>query len=110
MADYSYFESVYDIVRLIPSGKVTTYGSIAKALGLGSARMVGSALNHCDTADHEVPAHRVVNRKGVLSGQLHFSPDYPMHSRLSDEGIEIKNNTIVGMDKYYWDPSTLSDG
>ena len=109
MADQSYFKSVFQIVSLIPEGKVTTYGAIANALGLGSARMVGWALNHCDTADFAIPAHRVVNRKGVLSGQLHFSPEYPMRSRLSDEGIEIKDSTIVGFEKYFWDPAGISN-
>ena len=109
MADQSYFLSVYQIVRMIPEGRVTTYGAIANALGLGSARMVGWALNHCDTADFEVPAHRVVNRKGELSGQLHFSPQYPMQSRLMDEGIEIKDNIIVSLQQYFWDPAQISE-
>ena len=109
MADHSYFQSVYQIVRLIPKGRVTTYGAIANALGLGSARMVGWALNQCGTEDLEVPAHRVVNRKGALTGQLHFSPEYTMESRLRDEGIEIKDSVIVSMDSYFWDPAGLSD-
>ncbi|MBK6374430.1 MAG: MGMT family protein [Saprospiraceae bacterium] len=109
MADHSYFQSVYQIVRLIPLGRVTTYGAIANALGLGSARMVGWALNHCGTEAFEVPAHRVVNRKGALTGQLHFSPEHTMESRLNDEGIEIKDSVIVSMEKYFWDPAGLSD-
>jgi methylated-DNA-protein-cysteine methyltransferase-like protein len=109
MADHSYFQSVYQIVRLIPFGRVTTYGAIANALGLGSARMVGWALNHCGTEAFEVPAHRVVNRKGALTGQLHFSPEHTMESRLNDEGIEIKDSVIVSMEKYFWDPAGLSD-
>jgi len=108
MADHSYFDAVFQIVRLIPEGKVTTYGAIANALGLGSARMVGWALNHSDTADFEVPAHRVVNRKGELSGQLHFSPDYPMGQRLIDEGIEVRNSLIVGFERFFWDPAQIS--
>ena len=109
MADHSYFDAVYQLVRLVPRGKVTTYGAIANALGLGSARMVGWALNHCGTAAYEVPAHRVVNRKGELSGQLHFSPDYPMGRRLMDEGIEIHESVIVDLKSYFWDPSQISN-
>ncbi|MCO6462333.1 MAG: MGMT family protein [Saprospiraceae bacterium] len=105
----TYFEDVYAIVRLIPRGKVTTFGAIANALGLGSARMVGWALNQASGASGYVPAHRVVNRKGRLSGQLHFDPQYTMAQRLTDEGVPVIDDAVVDFEKYFWDPVQLSD-
>jgi len=107
MTGHSYFNAVYDLVRLIPFGRVSTYGAIANALGLGSARMVGWALNHAGSADGDVPAHRVVNRKGELSGQLHFSPQYSMAQRLMEEGIPVQNDVVQNFDKYFWDPAQV---
>lgn len=103
-----YYENVYDVVRLIPSGKVTTYGSIADFLTLGSARMVGWALNQ---ALHlgDVPAHRVVNRKGELSGRIHFSTPTLMQELLEAEGVQVVDHRIVDFDEHYWSPTSLLD-
>lgn len=99
-----FYEAVYDLVRLIPAGRATNYGSIAKALGTASgARMVGYAMNHClDRSD--VPAHRVVNRVGLLSGRHHFPEENSMQMRLEAEGITVVDNMIQNFDQIYWDP------
>ena len=100
-----FFENVYDVVRLIPKGRVTSYGAIAKYLAAPrSSRMVGWAMNNAHSY-HDVPAHRVVNRNGVLTGQHHFSEMNPMEKRLLEEGIKVKDNAIVNFDNYFWDPS-----
>lgn len=100
----NFFERVYCIARQIPYGKVTSYGAIAKALGTaGSARMVGWAMN----ASHnlpDVPAHRVVNRKGLLTGKLHFDGTNLMQQLLENEGIKINNNQIVNFESHFWQP------
>lgn len=97
--------NVYDVVRLIPKGRVTSYGAIAKYLGAPrSSRMVGWAMN----ASHnltDVPAHRVVNRNGLLTGKMHFSDPNEMEDRLKREGIEIKDDKVLDFDRVYWDPS-----
>lgn len=103
MAGESYFDQVYDIVRLIPFGRVTTYGTIAGFLGLGSARMVGWALNHSFTAGG-VPAHRVVNRNGELSGRNHFPTPAMMQELLENEGVTIVDNKVKDFEKLYWSP------
>lgn len=101
-----FYESVYDIVRLIPPGRATNYGSIAKALGTASgARMVGYAMNHCLNRS-DVPAHRVVNSVGLLSGRHHFPEENSMQMRLEAEGIEVVDNKIRNFGKVYWDPMT----
>ncbi|HMY84807.1 MAG TPA: MGMT family protein [Saprospiraceae bacterium] len=105
----SYFENVYALVRLIPRGRVTTFGAIANALGLGSARMVGWALNQLSGSDSSVPAHRVVNRKGMLSGQLHFDPGYSMAQRLIDEGVQVENDIVQDFKELFWDPALLAE-
>ncbi|WP_130733401.1 MGMT family protein [Flavobacterium sp. J27] len=100
----NFFERVYEIVRLIPEGKVTSYGAIAKALGAArSARMVGWAMNASHNKD-DVPAHRVVNRKGLLSGKHHFDGTNLMQQLLENEGIPVKDNQIVDFEKYFWEP------
>ncbi len=100
----SFFERVYSIVRQIPYGKVTSYGAIAKALGAArSARMVGWAMNASHGLEN-VPAHRVVNRKGMLTGKHHFEGTQLMQQLLESEGIKIQNNQIVNFEKYYWEP------
>ncbi|MEL7219730.1 MAG: MGMT family protein [Bacteroidota bacterium] len=101
-----YYENVYDVVRLIPKGRVTNYGAVADFLTLGSARMVGWALN---SAIHlgDVPAHRVVNRKGELSGRAHFKPPSKMQELLEAEGVEIVDHKVVNFDKYFWSPIEL---
>ncbi|MCU0345697.1 MAG: MGMT family protein [Saprospiraceae bacterium] len=104
MAKASYFDMVYDVVRCVPHGRVTTYGTIASFLSLGSARMVGWALNNChDMGD--VPAHRVVNRKGELSGRAHFRPPSRMQELLELEGIKVENDAIVGFEALLWNPA-----
>lgn len=97
-----YFEQVFEIVRMIPEGRVSTYGAIADYLSLGSARMVGWALNKCSFSEELVPAHRVVNSKGELSGRNAFEhPEY-MAEMLKAEGVEVKNNKVVNLDKVLW--------
>ncbi|MFK7113175.1 MGMT family protein [Flavobacterium oreochromis] len=104
MSDQNFFQRVYEIVRQIPYGKVTSYGAIAKALGAArSARMVGWAMN----ASHEiedVPAHRVVNRNGFLTGKHHFGGSNLMQQLLENEGIKIVDNQIVDLKKHFWEP------
>jgi methylated-DNA-protein-cysteine methyltransferase-like protein len=100
----NFFERVYEIARQIPEGKVTSYGAIAKALGTArSARMVGWAMNACSGRD-DVPAHRVVNRVGLLSGKHHFEGTNLMQQLLENEGIKVKNNQIVDFEKHFWQP------
>lgn len=104
MEKRNYVQDVYDVTRLIPFGRFSTYGAIATYLELGSARMVGWALNKSFT-EGDVPAHRVVNRKGELSGRNHFPSPTMMQQLLENEGIAVKNDTIVDFKKYFWDPS-----
>ena len=104
MAKETYFEQVYDVVRCVPHGRVTTYGSISNFLSLGSARMAGWALNHCH-GGLEVPAHRVVNRKGELSGRTHFNPPSRMQKLLESEGVKVENDQVVEFEKLYWNPA-----
>lgn len=101
----NFFERVYDVVRMIPYGRVTSYGAIAKYLGAArSARMVGWAMNACHGRD-DVPAHRVVNRVGLLSGKHHFEGTNLMQQLLESEGVKVKENKIVKLEKYFWDPA-----
>jgi methylated-DNA-protein-cysteine methyltransferase related protein len=103
--DESFFELVYEVARQIPKGKVTSYGAIAACLGTrSSARMVGWAMNGAGRVKPKVPAHRVVNRIGMLSGKHHFSPPGIMENLLKKEGIKVKNDKIVDFEKYFWDP------
>jgi methylated-DNA-protein-cysteine methyltransferase-like protein len=105
----NFFERVYEIARQIPYGKVTSYGAIAKALGaVRSARMVGWAMNASHNRD-DVPAHRVVNRLGLLSGKHHFDGTNLMQQLLESEGVEVVDNQIVNFQKYYWEPSVSSE-
>ncbi|MFV8353269.1 MGMT family protein [Flavobacterium sp. XS2P14] len=104
MSDDNFFERVYAVVRQIPYGKVTSYGAIAKALGTArSARMVGWAMNASHTLG-DVPAHRVVNRNGLLTGKLHFDGTNLMQQLLENEGIIVVNNQIVDLDSVFWVP------
>lgn len=101
----SFFEQVYEVARQIPRGRVTSYGAIAASLGTKlSARMVGWAMNGAGNAKPKVPAHRVVNRNGQLSGKHHFGAPEEMENRLKKEGIKVKNDTIVNFEKLFWDP------
>lgn len=101
--EVSFFKKVYEVTRLIPLGKITTYGAIAKYLGAPkSARMVGWALN--SSKGQEVPAHRVVNRKGLLTGKQHFEGTNLMQQLLENEGVLVENNQIQNFESYFWDP------
>jgi methylated-DNA-protein-cysteine methyltransferase-like protein len=103
--DESFFELVYEVARQIPRGRVTSYGAIAACLGTKlSARMVGWAMNGAGKVRPKVPAHRVVNRIGMLSGKHHFSPPGSMEKLLKKEGIKVKNDQITDFEKLFWDP------
>ena len=104
-----YYEDVYDITKLIPKGRVCTYGNIADYLGLGSARMVGWALNQVSKNDHDIPAHRVVNRKGELSGRVHFNPPSSMQDRLEKDGILVENHQVVNFKNLIWHPREIEN-
>ena len=100
----NFFEKVYAIARQIPYGKVTSYGAIAKALGTArSARMVGWAMNACHNLE-DVPAHRVVNRKGLLTGKHHFDGTNLMQQLLESEGIKVVDNQIMDFEIHFWEP------
>lgn len=104
----NFFEQVYQVVRQIPAGKVSTYGAIARALGAASsARMVGWAMNGAHGVLPVVPAHRVVNRNGMLSGKAHFSPPEKMEALLKKEGITVIDNCIQNFESHFWDPANL---
>lgn len=104
MSDDNFFERVYEVARQIPYGRVTSYGAIAKALGAArSARMVGWAMNASHQRE-DVPAHRVVNRKGLLTGKFHFDGTNLMQQLLESEGIPVIDNQIVDFEKYFWEP------
>lgn len=99
----SFFEKVYEVARLIPFGRITSYGAIAKYLGAAkSARMVGYAMNNSHSKD--VPAHRVVNRKGLLTGKHHFDGTNLMQQLLESEGVVVIENQIQDFNRLYWDP------
>lgn len=101
-----FFDMVYQVVRLIPKGRVTSYGAIAKYLGAaGSSRLVGYAMNGSHKQKPKVPAHRVVNRNGMLTGKLQFDTPYQMEELLKKEKIKVKNDKIVDFAKLYWDPN-----
>ena len=100
----NFFERVYAVARQIPYGKVTSYGAIAKVLGAArSARMVGWAMNAAHNLE-DVPAHRVVNRKGLLTGKHHFDGTNLMQQLLESEGIVVENNQIINFEDVFWDP------
>jgi len=101
----NFFERVYEVAKQIPYGRVTSYGAIAKFLGAArSARMVGWAMN-ASHAMEDVPAHRVVNRKGLLTGKFHFDGTNLMQQLLENEGVKVVDNQIVDFEKYFWDPA-----
>ncbi len=103
---YTFFEDVYDVVRQIPRGRVTSYGAIASYLGTKlSARMVGWAMNAAHTAKPKVPAHRVVNRFGALTGKNHFATPTLMEELLIKEKIFVKDNVVQNFEKLFWNPS-----
>ncbi len=103
----NFFERVYEVCRLIPEGRVTSYGAIARYLGAArSARMVGWAMNNSFSMENPVPAHRVVNRNGVLTGKFHFGETTLMQQLLENEGIEVKEDQVQNFKEVYWDPNT----
>lgn len=102
-----FFSKVYEVAKLIPYGRVTSYGAIARYLGSGrSARMVGWALNVCHSRSGFVPAHRVVNRNGLLTGKHHFGNSSTMEQLLVNEGCIIEDNKIINFGEKFWDPIT----
>ena len=104
MEKHNFFQDVYQVAKLIPPGRVTSYGAIAAFLGAkSSARMVGWAMNGAG-AFPEVPAHRVVNHQGLLTGKNHFEHPLKMQELLMAEGIEIKNDKVVHFEEVFWDP------
>ncbi len=105
MAEENFFEKVYELVKRIPEGRVTTYGAIAECLGIkSSARAVGWALNKSFSSKEFIPAHRVVNRNGKLTGKMHFPSPGMMKELLESEGIRVVNDTVVDFEKVFWRP------
>lgn len=101
----SFFDQVYEIVRLIPKGRVTTYGAIAKALGTAkSSRLVGNAMMLAHDPGLNVPAHRVVNRNGLLTGRHHFDTPSQMRELLEKDGVVVLNDQVQGFEQVFWDP------
>ncbi|WP_442589553.1 MGMT family protein [Pedobacter sp. AW31-3R] len=102
----SFYDQVYEIVRLIPKGRVTSYGAIAKSLGAGgSSRLVGYAMNNAHGIVPKIPAHRVVNRNGLLTGKFHFATPDLMQELLENEGLIIKEDKIQNFKTHFWDPA-----
>lgn len=105
IANESFFQKVYEVVKLIPFGRVTSYGAIANYLGSkGSARMVGWAMNASHSAVESIPAHRVVNRNGMLTGKHHFGSPDMMKQLLENEGVIVNDDKIIDFNEYFWDP------
>lgn len=105
-----FFSQVYEVTRLVPWGRVTSYGAIARYLGTGrSARTVGWALNASHSGGEFVPAHRVVNRNGLLTGKLHFGNSTTMQQLLENEGIIVEDDRIINFREKFWDPSSELD-
>lgn len=105
--NHSFFENVWEVARLIPKGRVTSYGAIANYLGTKlSARMVGWAMNASFIVKPKVPAQRVVNRNGMLSGKMHFTTPTLMEELLNKDGIKVEENRVVDFEKRFWDPAT----
>ncbi len=103
-----FYIAVYELVKLIPKGKVCTYGLIAKSLGSPSAsRLVGYAMNNVHSFDKSIPAHRVVNRNGMLTGKHHFATETKMQELLESEGLVIKNDTIQDFKQHLWNPDMI---
>ena len=103
--EYRFFQDVYDVARQVPKGRVTSYGAIAAYLGSRlSARMVGWAMNGAGSAKPKVPAQRVVNRNGILTGKHHFATNTQMEELLKKDGVAVKNDTVIDFEKRFWDP------
>ena len=107
----TFFEQVYQIVRQIPTGRVTSYGAIARALGTaGSSRMVGYAMRAASGSNPPIPAHRVVNRVGLLSGKRAFGSPTLMQQLLKNEGVKVVEDKVVDFERVFWDPQSSDDG
>jgi len=105
MPDYNFYDNVYDVARQIPAGRVTSYGAIASYLGTkGSSRMVGYAMQAAGSAQPPVPAHRVVNRQGLLTAKFHFGGD-TMQRLLEAEGVKVKDDQVQDFKAIFWDPA-----
>ncbi len=101
----SIYDAIYDVVRAVPKGRVTSYGAVAAAIGAASgARVVGYAMNNCTGVKPKVPAHRVVNRNGLLTGKHHFSPPEKMQQLLEKEGIKVVDDKVQNFYEKFWDP------
>ena len=99
------YDAIYDVVRAVPKGRVTSYGAVAASVGAASgARVVGYAMNMSFGVKPKVPAHRVVNRNGLLTGKHHFSPPEKMQELLEKEGIKVADDKVVNFDSLFWDP------
>jgi methylated-DNA-protein-cysteine methyltransferase related protein len=108
--EISFFEKVYEVVKLIPYGRVTSYGAIAEYLGTrGSARMVGWAMNASHNNLENIPAHRVVNRKGLLTGKSHFGAPDLMRQLLESGGVKVDNDQVQDFEKVFWNPAALDE-
>jgi methylated-DNA-protein-cysteine methyltransferase-like protein len=104
-----FFNLVYEVTKRIPPGRVTTYGAIARCIGSpGASRMVGWALNNCHSSDELIPAHRVVNRQGLLTGKHHFRHPDLMQELLESEGIQVINDQVMDFQQRFWDPGIVS--
>jgi methylated-DNA-protein-cysteine methyltransferase-like protein len=109
MTDPNFFQNVYDVVRLVPRGRVTTYGAIAKYLGAArSSRMVGFAMNASHTQP-DIPAHRVVNRQGMLTGKMMFAYPMQMQELLEAEGVRVADDRVVEFERVFWEPVSLGE-
>jgi len=105
--DSNFFHKVYQVCQQIPRGRVTSYGAIARAIGAPqSARMVGWAMNKSFSFEYSIPAHRVLNRMGILSGKKAFSDPKLMQQLLEQEGVPVKDDQVQDLESYFWDPST----
>jgi methylated-DNA-protein-cysteine methyltransferase related protein len=105
-SESDFFYMVYEVVRMVPHGRVTTYGAIANYLGVkGSSRMVGWAMNSSHSHHSPVPAHRVVNREGMLTGKNHFASPKLMQELLESEGVKVVNDKITHFKNVFWDPA-----
>jgi len=110
MSQSDFYTNIFDVVRLIPKGRATSYGAIAKYLGAAkSSRVVGWAMNQSHTLEDKIPAHRVVNRLGLLSGKMHFATPDTMQDRLEGEGLKVKKDIIQNWDTVFWDPNQELD-
>ena len=105
MAQSDFYTNIFDVVRLIPKGRATSYGAIAKYLGATrSSRVVGWAMNQSHSLENKIPAHRVVNRLGLLTGKMHFETPYLMQERLEAEGVKVEKDQIQDWKTIFWDP------